>query len=115
MKKIKVTLDIVADEIRIFYDYKKWHFLTINGVALPDNRLEVQWIFSKYETMDEIVMFYVECDYRDVIPSVVESIPSAIISQRELVDMFGVVVEGSEKGLYLDDDSKQAPLSGCSL
>jgi len=115
MKKIKITLDIVADEIRIFYDYKKWHFLTINGVALADNRLEVQWIFSRYETMDEIVMFYVECGYKDVIPSIVDTVPSAIISQRELVDMFGIEVEGSEKGLYLDDDSKQAPLSGCSI
>ncbi len=115
MKKIKVTLEILADGVQTFYDYKKWHFLTINGVALADNRLEVQWIFSKYGAMDKIVVFYVECSYTDVIPSIVESIPSAIISQRELVDMFGVVVEGSEKGLYLDDDSKQAPLSGCSL
>jgi ech hydrogenase subunit D len=115
MKKIKVTLDIVAQEIDIFYDYKTWHFLTINGVSLSEDRLEIQWIFSKYEAMDEIVMFYAECGYRDVIPSIVESVPSAIISQRELVDMFGVEVEGSEKGLYLDDDSKSAPLSGCSI
>lgn len=115
MKKIKVTLEILAQEIAIFYDYKKWHFLTINGVSLGEDKLEIQWIFSKYEAMEDIVMFYVECSYKDIIPSIVTSIPSAIISQRELVDMFGVVVEGSESGLYLDDDSKQAPLSGCSL
>ena len=115
MKKIKVTLDIVSEEIRIFYDYKKWHFLTINGVALEGDRLEVQWIFSRYSAMDDIVMFYAECAYKDVIPSIVDTIPSAIISQRELVDMFGVEVEGSEKGLYLDAHSTQSPLSGCSI
>ena len=43
-----------------------------------------------------------------------EIVPSAIISQRELVDMFDIEIEGSEKGLYLDEDSMQAPLS-CGL
>ncbi len=115
MKKIKVTLLDIVEEIKSFYDYKKWHFLTINGVALQDNMLEVQWIFSKYETLEEIVIFYVEIQYEDIIPSIVNIIPSAIISQRELVDMFGVEVEGSAKGLYLDKDSIQMPLRGCLL
>lgn len=115
MKKIKASLENIVDEIKNFYDYKLWHFLTLNGVALPENKLEVQWIFSKYEALDDLVVFYAECDYKDVIPSIVEIIPSAIISQREIVDMFGVTVEGSEKGLYLEKDSLQAPLSGCSL
>jgi NADH:ubiquinone oxidoreductase subunit C len=65
--------------------------------------------------MDEIVIFYDEIDYTQIIPSIVEIIPSAIISQRELVDMFGVSIEGSEKGLYLDEDSLQMPLSGCMI
>ncbi len=115
MRKIKVALENIVDEIKDFYDYKLWHFLTINGVALEDNKLEVQWIFSKYEALDDVMVYYVECDYKDLIPSVVEIIPSAIISQREIIDMFGVKVEGSEKGLYLDEDSLQAPLSGCSI
>jgi ech hydrogenase subunit D len=115
MKKIKVTLDIIAEEIAIFYDYKKWHFLTMNGISLSEEKLEVQWIFSKYAAMEDIVIFYVECSYKDIIPSIVKSVPSAIISERELVDMFGVDVAGIKSGLYLDDDSKKAPLSGCSL
>jgi Ni,Fe-hydrogenase III component G len=65
--------------------------------------------------MDEIVMFYAECGYKDIIPSIVETIPSAIISQRELVDMFGVEVESSEKGLYLDADSMSMPLGTCGI
>lgn len=115
MKKIEISLEKIRDEIKEFYDYKKWHFLTLNGVALEGNKLEVQWIFSKYEAMDEIVIYYAIIDYSDIIPSVVDMIPSAIISQREIVDMFGVQVEGSEKGLYLDEDSQQSPLRGCSI
>ncbi|MBU1658926.1 NADH-quinone oxidoreductase subunit C [bacterium] len=115
MKKIKVSLEDITNEIQGFYDYKKWHFLTLNGLALEDNKLEVQWIFSKYEALDEIVIYYAEIEYKDIIASIVDIIPSAIISQRELVDMFGVQVEGSSKGLYLDEDSLQAPLSGCSI
>lgn len=115
MQKIEVSLEKIRDEIKEFYDYKKWHFLTLNGVALADERLEVQWIFSKYEAMDEIVIYSAVIEYTDTIPSVVDMIPSAIISQRELVDMFGVSVEGSSKGLYLDEDSEISPLKGCSI
>lgn len=115
MKKIEVSLSNVVDEIKKFYDYKQWHFLTLNGVALEDNKLEIQWIFSRYEVMDETVIYYAVIDYTDIIPSIVDIIPSAEISQRELLDMFGVEVEGSEKGLYLDEDSVQSPLSGCSI
>ncbi|MBU0632712.1 NADH-quinone oxidoreductase subunit C [bacterium] len=115
MQKIEVSLENVRDEIKKFYDYKQWHFLTLNGLALADEKMEVQWIFSKYEAMDEIVIYYAVIDYNEIIPSVVDMIPSAIISQRELVDMFGVQVEGSEKGLYLDEDSQMSPLKGCSI
>lgn len=115
MIKNKISLENIVEEIRKFYDYKIWHFLTLNGVALEENKLEVQWIFSKYEALDEIVVFYVEINYEDKIPSIVDFLPSAIMSQRELVDMFGIEVEDSEKGLYLDADSTQAPLRGCAL
>ena len=115
MIKNKISLENIVEEIRKFYDYKIWHFLTLNGVALEENKLEVQWIFSKYEALDEIVVFYVEINYEDKIPSIVDFLPSAIMSQRELVDMFGIEVEDSEKGLYLDADSTQAPLRDCAL
>ena len=115
MIKNKVSLSNIKEEIKQLYDYKIWHLLTLNDVVLDENRLEVQWIFSKYETMDEIVIFYVEVDYTEKIPSILDILPSAIMSQRELVDMFGIEVEGSEKGLYLDKVSVVAPLKGCSL
>ena len=115
MTKIKVSLENIRENILDFYDEKRWHFITLNGLSLDENRLEVQWIFSKYEAMDEIIIYFAEIDYKDVVPSIVDIIASAIISQRELVDMFGVEVEGSEKGLYLDEDSQQMPLSGCAI
>ena len=110
MKKIEVALEDVREKILEFYDEKKWHFLTLNGVGLEYNRLEVQWIFSRYEALDEVIIYFSQIGYEDIVPSIVDIIPSAIISQRELVDMFGVMVEGSEKGLYLDEDSVQEPL-----
>jgi len=115
MQKIEVSLESIREDIKEFYNEKEWHFLTVNGVALKDEKIEIQWIFSKYDAKNEIVIFYTEINKDDVVPSVVDMIPSAMISQREVVDMFGVVVEGSEKGLYLDEDSMTAPLSGCAL
>ncbi len=115
MKKIEVTLNNVREEILEFYDAKKWHFLTLNGVALEDEKTEIQWIFSQYEAFDEIVIMFAEIACGDVVPSIVDIVPSAIISQREFVDMFGIEVDGSEKGLYLDQDSLQMPLSSCKV
>ena len=115
MKKIKISLEDLRNTINEFYDDSVWHFITLNGLALEDDKIEVQWIFSKYESSDDIVIYYAEIQPQDIVPSVVDIIPSAIISQRELVDMFGVDVEGSAKGLYLDEDSPQMPLSACGV
>jgi NADH:ubiquinone oxidoreductase subunit C len=111
MKRIKTSLENVLEDIKAFYEPKRDHFLTLNGVALDQNSIEVQWIFSHYHTKDEIVLFHAIATETQTIPSITEIIPSAIISQRELVDMFGVKVEESERGLYLDEDSLEKPLS----
>lgn len=115
MQKIEIEITKVREEIKDFYEPREWHFLTLNGVALGQETLEVQWIFSRYEALDDVVIYFSKISYDTLIPSIVDIIPSAIISQRELVDMFGVEVEGSEKGLYLDEDSMQKPLAGCAL
>lgn len=115
MQKIQVQVSEIVEKIREFYEPSKWHFLTLNGVDLGENTLEVQWIFSKYEALDEVILFYSEIAYTQEIPSIVDLIPSAIISQREMVDMFGVKIKGSPKGLYLDEDSMQSPLVGCRV
>lgn len=116
MQKIEVSLDTLRESIEKFYKPKESHFLTMNGVAIDEEQTEIQWIFSKYGEKDSIVMFYTLVNQDVLIPTIADIIPSAIISQREIVDMFGIEVEGSEKGLYLDEDSLQKPLSGgCTI
>jgi|GEM_PF-361279 len=116
MRRIETTLESILKDIQAFYEPKKHHFLTLNGVAIDEKSIEIQWIFSEYGTKDENTLFFTVINEKQVVPSIVELIPSAIISQRELVDMFGIMVEDSDKGLYLDEDSLQKPLSlGCSI
>jgi ech hydrogenase subunit D len=115
MTKIKLNVSEIREKIKSFYNKKEWHFLTLNGVALDEALTEVQWIFARYSALDDIVIFYVEVKHDVVLPTIEDLIPSAIIAQRELVDMFGIEVVGSEKGLYLDNDSESMPLSGCNL
>ncbi len=115
INRIPTSLATVVADIKVLYDKKIWHFLTLNGVKLDSENTEIQWIFSKYGAIDEIVMFHTNVAQDEIIPSVVEILPSAIISQREIVDMFGIAVENSQKGLYLDEDSEQMPLSSCGI
>lgn len=90
--------------------------MTLNGLAIDKEEIEIQWIFSPYQSKDEPIIFFTIINEKETIPSIVEIIPSAIISQRELVDMFGLTIEDSPKGLYLDEDSLQKPLSmGCAI
>lgn len=111
----ETTLKTLLKDIESFYDKKKHHFLTLNGVKLDENRTEIQWIFSSYGKVSDDVIFYTDVNQDEIIPSVVSLLPSAIISQREIVDMFGIEVENSQKGLYLDEDSELMPLGSCGI
>jgi ech hydrogenase subunit D len=113
--KQQSTLGSIVSDIEKFYDEEKHHFLTLNGVTLSENSFEIQWIFCEYGKIDDVKMFYVEVSHEDLIPSITHLLPSAIISQREIVDMFGIQVEDTEKGLYLDEDSLEMPLSSCGI
>ena len=115
INKIESSLNSIVSDIEKFYEKKIWHFLTLNGVKLNSDTTEIQWIFSKYEGNDEVTMFYIIVNQDDIIPSITSILPSAIISQREIVDMFGIQVENSEKGLYLDEDSQLMPLGSCGI
>lgn len=115
MKKIKVELENIVDEIEKFYDEKSWHFMTLNALSISGDMLEVQWMFLKYDALDEVFVYYVEVKSDEEIPSITHIVPSAIISQMEIVDMFGIKVQNSNSGLYLEKDSKQAPLMGCGI
>ncbi|MDD2369971.1 MAG: NADH-quinone oxidoreductase subunit C [Sulfuricurvum sp.] len=110
MTKLETTLATLLADIGTFYEPKKWHFLTVNGIDLGEGKIELQWIFSKYGVKDEIVIYYALSDYETPVPSLVSLIPSAFMGEREIVDMFGLKVDGAERGLYLDEDSLQHPL-----
>ena len=112
MRKIETTLTTLLNDIGAFYEPKKWHFLSVNGIDLGDGKIELQWIFSQYGVKDEVVIYYALSDYETPVPSIVPLIPSAFMGEREIVDMFGLKVEGAERGLYLDEDSLPHPLRG---
>lgn len=112
MTKIETSLENMIRDIAAFYDPKVWHFLTINGIDAGEGKIELQWIFSRYGAKDEIVAYYCLSDYETAVPSIVSIIPSAFMGEREVVDMFGLRIEGAERGLYLDKDSLSHPLRG---
>jgi len=41
MKKIEISLENVREKIEEFYDERVWHFITLNGVALKDEKTEI--------------------------------------------------------------------------
>ncbi len=112
MRKIETTFTTLLNDIGAFYIPKEWHFLSVNGIDLGEGKIELQWIFSKYGVKDEVVIYYALSDYETPVPSIVPLIPSSIMGEREIVDMFGLSVEGAERGLYLDEDSLPHPLRG---
>jgi len=110
MQKIETTLPALPEVLSAFYDPKMWHFLTVNGIDLGGGKIELQWIFARYGAKNDVVVYYALSDYDTPVPSVVPLIPSAFLGEREIVDMFGLHVEGTEGGLYLDEDSRPHPL-----
>lgn len=112
MRKIETTLPTLLADIGAFYEAREWHFLSVNGIDLGEGKIELQWIFSRYGAKDEIVIYYALSDYTTPVSSLVCLIPSAFMGEREIVDMFGLKVEGALRGLYLDEDSLPHPLRG---
>lgn len=112
MTKIETTLPTLLTDLGAFYDPKQWHYLTVNGIDLGEGRIELQWIFSRYGVRDDVVVYYALSDYATSVPSVTPLIPSAFMGEREIVDMFGLSVENTPGGLYLDEDSQPHPLRG---
>ena len=110
MEKIKTTLETLREDISTFYKPEKFHFLTVNGIDLCDGTLELQWIFSEYGVKDKTIFFSALIKEDDLIPSINDLVPSAFMGEREIVDMFGLDIEGMEKGLYLDEDGTTTPL-----
>lgn len=109
MNKIKTSLKNLRSDITSFYDSKEIRFLTVNGLDTGD-KLEIQWIFSRYGVVDDITLFYVEIDYEDEIPSLSDIIKSAWVSEYEIRDLLGAKFENAESGLFLESDREEIPL-----
>ena len=109
-KVIESSLDKIKEDIKKFYDPSKYHFITIDAIDLGNGKVNIKWFFSKYGVIEEPIAFSVDATYNDVIPSIVDIIPSAWISEAELGDLFGLKIEGVKKGLFLEPDSPPAPL-----
>jgi len=115
INRIETSLENLVSDIESFYDKNIWHFLTLNGVKIDEDTTEIQWIFAKYGVPDESTMYYTFVKQNDIIPSISHILPSAYISQMEIIDMFGIEVQNTKKGLYLDEDSQTMPLSSCGI
>jgi Ni,Fe-hydrogenase III component G len=110
INQIEITLENLLQEIESFYDYKSHHLVCINATDTGDNIVKLQWIFSTYEKKNEWTIFTCNVSYGTCIPSITKIIPAAIMSEMEIVDLFGLDVENTKKGLYLDERSPDAPL-----
>lgn len=109
MIKKKIDIDKIASVIKEFYDQKKHHFVTLNAVKIDTDLLEIQYIFTNYDD-NHITLFYDEISFNSFVPSITKIVANAYISEMEMVDMFGINIANTKKGLYLDSDSKSAPL-----
>ena len=106
----ETTLEKVVEDIKKWYDYQKYHYVTINGVD-EDGKLRVDWIFADYNEKNKIYVFRVkDLSFDTLIPSIIDIIPSAWMAEWELTDMFGVKVENTQKGLFIKDPNIIAPL-----
>jgi len=105
----EATTKNIVELIKTWYDENKYHYVTVNATDNGEN-LTIDWIFSKYFEKNKLVVFRAIVDYDEQIPSIVEIIPSAWISEWELADLFGVDVENAAKGVFIEPDAPSAPL-----
>lgn len=110
MTKIETSLEKLLADLGDFYIPSEQHFLTVNGIDVGEGKIELQWIFSRYGVKDDITIFFTIIPYGTPVPSVRSLIPSAYLSEMEITDLFGLAIEGAQKGLYLDHDSMPTPL-----
>ena len=109
MKKIATSSETLLADLQGFYEAKDFHFVTVNGVDVGDG-VEMQYFFARYGVVDETICYFLHMKYDEEISSIVSLIPSAYLGEGEVVDMFGVKIEGVSKGTFLEDDSIQSPL-----
>ncbi len=107
---IDVNIDNVHKKIKEWFDYHKYHYVTINATDNGEN-VTVDWIFSDLNEKNRIYVFRAEnVGYNDFIPSIKDVVKISWLAEFELADLFGLNVEDAPKGVFLEEDSIQAPL-----
>ena len=106
----EVTLENIKDTLREWYDYKKYHYVTVNGIDNGES-LTIDWIFSEYNTKNKIYVFRAEgISYDAKVPSIMDIVESSWISEWDLADMFDIDVENSVRNMFLEKEAPQGPL-----
>lgn len=109
MKKIETSLETLKADISAFYKVDQHHFIIMNGVDLGEN-MELQWFFCDYAPPCNMTMFHTIAAHGATIPSIKSIIPASWAAEAELVDLLDLVIENTEKGFVLEQDSIQSPL-----
>ena len=110
INQIEINLNDLQNEIKKFYDYRAHHLVCINATDNADDSVKLQWIFSHYEEKDKWTIFVTDVNYGTTVPTIKEIVPAAIMSEMEIIDLSGLEVQNTNKGLYLDERSPDAPL-----
>jgi len=108
IEKINTQLDRVRDEIKKFFNHESYILNLIQGMD-TDSGVEIHWVFSHRVKKNDMIVIIAFCK-DEIVPTIVDIAPNSSIFESELVDLFGIEVDGAKKGLFLDVDGKKAPL-----
>ncbi len=109
--RMDVTLpaEKIAYAVGVLVSTGKWRLSAITGMDIPqtqqeDGKIEILYHFCQ---KSYVLTFRISVPYgMPVAPSICRVIPSAVLYEREIVEMFGVILEGNPmRGkLLLPDD-----------
>jgi Ni,Fe-hydrogenase III component G len=106
---IYLPADKIAYAVGVLVSTGKWHLSAITGLDIPqtsqqDGAIEILYHFCQKSA---IVTLRIQVPYgMPVAPSICKIIPAAVLYEREVVEMFGVILEGMpmRERLLLSDD-----------
>jgi Ni,Fe-hydrogenase III component G len=106
---IYIPADKIAYAVGVMVSTGNWHLSAITGIDIPqtaqqDGAIEILYQFCQKSI---IVTLRIQVSYgMPIAPSICKVIPAAVLYEREVVEMFGVILEGMpmRDRLLLPDD-----------
>jgi Ni,Fe-hydrogenase III component G len=106
---IYIPADKIAYAVGVLVSTGKWHLSAITGLDIPqtqqqDGAIEILYHFCQKSA---ILTLRIQVPYgMPMAPSICKVIPAAVLYEREVVEMFGVILEGMpmRDRLLLPDD-----------